>query len=121
MLCMYYYNSQWFQQQYNSLLIAMKKYADDLASERSEKESLNGHIAELMISHKMMSSENTRLNDELQNLRENQLVFIFSTLLLCLEILYFAIFCLLCLFVMCNDKHCFSLICARPNLREISA
>lgn len=48
-------------------MITVKKYAEDLASVRSEKESLDGHITELTISHKMLCSENARLNKELDN------------------------------------------------------
>lgn len=56
---------KWLQEQYNSLLITVKKYAEDLASVRSEKETLDGRFAELTISHKMLCSENVRLNNEL--------------------------------------------------------
>ena len=61
---------EWFQQQYNSLLIGMKKCADDLASERSHNEDLNGHMAELIISNKMLFSENSRLNNELESMKQ---------------------------------------------------
>lgn len=54
----------WYQDQYHSLLMTVKKYGEDLSSERSEKVSLNGHLAELTISHKMLCSENTRLRSE---------------------------------------------------------
>lgn len=37
-----------------------------MASVRSEKESLDGRISELTISHKMLCSENARLNNELE-------------------------------------------------------
>ncbi|XP_034241818.1 rootletin-like isoform X2 [Thrips palmi] len=60
---------KWLQEQYNSLLITVKKYAEDLASVRSEKESLDGRNAELTISHKMLCSENSRLNNELETMK----------------------------------------------------
>lgn len=62
---------QLFQEQYNSLLATTKRYAEDLVSVRAEKESLNGHMVELAISHKMLCSENTRLNTELELIKQN--------------------------------------------------
>ncbi|KAK3930223.1 Tax1-binding protein 1-like protein B [Frankliniella fusca] len=62
---------KWFQEQYNSLLETVKKYAEDLASERTAKEKLTGHLAELTKSHKMLCCDNTKLSTEILEVNQS--------------------------------------------------
>ncbi|XP_026281434.1 calcium-binding and coiled-coil domain-containing protein 2 isoform X3 [Frankliniella occidentalis] len=61
---------KWFQEQYSSLLETVKKYAEDLATERLAKESLNGRLAELTTVHKMLCSENAQLHNEFKVVKQ---------------------------------------------------